>query len=283
MEQFSYGYIPDQRDARDFILKAAAPVAERTVMYEGEMLPIRDQGQEGTCVAHAAGAVKEYYDSVQRGIKTSFSPRYLYYHCKQVDGIPNEEGTYPRTAMQILQVYGIGLEKDWPYVANQKMLPNDMKSVELHAQPQQIVSYARLYSVSDMIASLILHGPFLIGVEVTQGFYTDECVRTGIIDARYDKPLGGHALCVVGYDADKQMFRIRNSWGTGYGDHGHNWMTKDWMARHCIDAWSLVDNTEIDAGLTIIKPKEKMNGFFTCSKTLPRKLWAVVTSYFNHR
>jgi hypothetical protein len=30
---------------------------------------------------------------------------------------------------------------------------------------------------------------------------------------------GGHAICVVGYTSSGR-FIIRNSWGTGWGDHG---------------------------------------------------------------
>jgi len=33
--------------------------------------------------------------------------------------------------------------------------------------------------------------------------------------------LGGHALLAVGFDDDKQVFIVRNSWGEEFGDKGY--------------------------------------------------------------
>lgn len=36
---------------------------------------------------------------------------------------------------------------------------------------------------------------------------------------------GGHQVCVVANDTKNKRIRIRNSWGTGWGDNGHCWMS----------------------------------------------------------
>ena len=36
--------------------------------------------------------------------------------------------------------------------------------------------------------------------------------------------LGGHAVVAVGYHNPSRRFVIRNSWGTGWGDHGYFYM-----------------------------------------------------------
>lgn len=36
---------------------------------------------------------------------------------------------------------------------------------------------------------------------------------------------GGHVVLVVGYDDARQMFRIKNSWGPTWADHGYAWMS----------------------------------------------------------
>jgi C1A family cysteine protease len=41
--------------------------------------------------------------------------------------------------------------------------------------------------------------------------------------------LGGHAVMAIGYDDSKQMFKIRNSWGTRWGQAGHFWMPYDFI------------------------------------------------------
>ena len=35
---------------------------------------------------------------------------------------------------------------------------------------------------------------------------------------------GGHATCCVGYDDDKQILILKNSWGTDFGDQGYLYM-----------------------------------------------------------
>ena len=36
--------------------------------------------------------------------------------------------------------------------------------------------------------------------------------------------LGGHAVCLVGYDDAHNWFIARNSWGPNWGDHGYFYM-----------------------------------------------------------
>ena len=72
------------------------------------MTPVRDQGNEGTCVAFASAVgVKEYEDTREYKKYIELSPRYLYSICKKNDGAPDEEGTYPRVAMKMLLNYGV--------------------------------------------------------------------------------------------------------------------------------------------------------------------------------
>lgn len=274
-EVLSYGtgYLPDPNDQRDYVLTATWPVKEQTVMYEHLMQEIRNQKNEGVCVGFAATAVKEYYDNLQRGTHDYFSPRFVYYQSKLRDGIPNEEGTYPRTALQVMQELGTCFEHEWPYVPYQSQVPTD-PTLNQRALMQRIQTYARLRTTRDMVANLILNGPFLAGILVTNGFYTDECLRTGLIDPtiKSDANSGGHAICVCGYDVDKRWFRIRNSWGHDYGDKGYNWATRDWLEENCLDAWSIVDDTAIDNGLTINVPYIQPS-WFTRFKKYWSQLW----------
>jgi len=33
--------------------------------------------------------------------------------------------------------------------------------------------------------------------------------------------MGGHAVACYGYDDEKQLLSVRNSWGQSWGDHGN--------------------------------------------------------------
>jgi len=48
-----------------------------------------------------------------------------------------------------------------------------------------------------------------------------------------DRDLGGsHAIVVVGFDDDRQAFRILNSWGRNWGDGGYGWFGYDFWKRN---------------------------------------------------
>lgn len=44
----------------------------------------------------------------------------------------------------------------------------------------------------------------------------------------YSGKIGGHAVIVTGYDDEKQLLKIRNSWGTGLGAKGEYYMTYEY-------------------------------------------------------
>ena len=51
--------------------------------------------------------------------------------------------------------------------------------------------------------------------------------------AAHDRDLGGsHAMVVVGYDDDRQAFRILNSWGRNWGEGGYGWFGYDFWKRN---------------------------------------------------
>ena len=39
---------------------------------------------------------------------------------------------------------------------------------------------------------------------------------------------GGHAFLLTGYSTQRRAWRLRNSWGTGWGDQGDAWLPWDY-------------------------------------------------------
>ncbi|MCX5709037.1 MAG: hypothetical protein NTY14_08760, partial [Candidatus Omnitrophica bacterium] len=116
--RYALGCKKDPRDLRDIPMGMVLPeiTVPLKVDYTSKMTPVRDQGDEGTCVAFASVVgVKEYEDQKESGKLVELSPRYLYSLCKEHDGFPEEEGTYPRVAMKMLLKYGVCPESLWPY------------------------------------------------------------------------------------------------------------------------------------------------------------------------
>lgn len=41
----------------------------------------------------------------------------------------------------------------------------------------------------------------------------------------------GHVMTIVGYDHGRQMFRVKNSWGSDWADSGYAWVAYDMVTR----------------------------------------------------
>jgi C1A family cysteine protease len=56
-----------------------------------------------------------------------------------------------------------------------------------------------------------------------------------------ERCLGGHAIMAVGYNDKTKMFKIRNSWGSGWGDKGYFYMPYDFItnANYTDDFWTI--------------------------------------------
>lgn len=225
-----------------------------------QMQPIKNQGDRGTCVAHATGAVAEHYWR-GRGQVIDLSRQFLYWDCKQHDGDPNVEGTWVAVAMQRLAADGCCLEQTWPYVptpiaGNESQDPPPAAALAEAAtfktpEGQQIAATA----VTDIKAALAGGFPVAFSIPVFNSWYrNDEVYRTGelVNPLPGEGNVGGHAMCLVGYQDDASAtaqgggrFWIRNSWGTVWasqsvlGVPGYGTIPYSYIAANCTEAFSL--------------------------------------------
>ena len=235
------GCIKDKTDNRDYLMRAYLPVAKlpKKIDYTKKMSPVRDQGDEGTCVGFASVAgMKEYQELVDYEKLITLSPRFVYSECKKVDGSPDSEGTSIRIAMKVLNDIGTCQEKFWPYLPHQRNKPQ--KGALTDAKKFRVLTYARIINLNELRLCLATKGPCTIGVEVFNGMMT---TKTGIVPmpAKNERVLGGHAICPVAYDDKKQLVKFKNSWSAKWGEKGYGWLPYDYIEKYMMDAWSSVD------------------------------------------
>jgi len=246
---FSYtlGCKKDPKDLRDIPMSLVLPPipVPKRIDYTSQMTPVRDQANEGTCVAFASVVgVKEYEDTKEYKKSVELSPRYLYTLCKKLDGAPDEEGTYPRVAMKVLLHNGTCFESYWPYRPYQTDKPK--KNADKVAKKFRIKAYARLSAIMEMKRSLLVNGPFLAGVKVFDCWFSKKAVKTGLIPMpkKTDEFQGGHAICIVGYDDQRGLFKFKNSWSKKWADKGYGYLFYEYLQKYCSDAWSATDLIE---------------------------------------
>jgi len=257
--RFTLGCLKDPLDLRDIPMGLVLPpvIVPASFDFSKEMSPVRDQGDDGTCVAFASVVgVKEYQDKKEYRRLIRLSPRFVYSLCKKFDGAPSEEGTYPRVAMKVLLNYGVCHDSFWPYSPHQKDLPH--KNADKDAGRFRIKAYARLKPLMEMKRSLVVNGPFLAGIKVFSSWFNKKVQKTGFIPMpkRNEAFMGGHAVCVVGYDDIRGFLKFKNSWGARWADKGYGYLPYEYMKKYCSDAWSATDLIENPKAL--VKKREEV-------------------------
>jgi len=246
-----FGTQQDPGDKRDYLvnslLKAGKikPVTNAAqIDYTAEMSPVRDQGSLGSCVAFAVCAVKEWQERKERKetadiVKSyDFSEQWLYYKCKEIDSWPNQAGTSFRFAMKVLEKEGVPVEQGWDYNPAQVGTPEDWaKHV---AKLYKCGTYWRVSNLAELKLLIAAEGPQPIGIVCFDEFYrpVDGVVP---LPANRKKPEGGHGICVVGYDDTAKLVKFKNSWGKNWGVNGYGYLSYDYYAAYCLDAWYFAD------------------------------------------
>lgn len=257
---FKPGLIQSPPDHRDYIYGQMVPLRatfpSKFSLESGFVTPIHNQGKFGTCVGHAAAAVKEWQEARNYPSRImELSPLFVYEECKKRDGIPDQEGTYPRTAMAVLKDLGICKESSFPYslLQDAKQLPRPSESAYSEAKEFVVGAYARIQTLEEIKQAIMRDGPVLAGIIVFENFLDPEPGGFIPMPGSY-RSIGGHAITVVGWDDElthkglKGFLRARNSWGADWGDRGYCWIPYDFF--HCraelgipywIESWSSVD------------------------------------------
>lgn len=234
---FILNILPDLPDIRDF--KANMFLDTQTVLPESyttlnQLLPIRNQGSQGTCAAFAATSMKEYQERIEHpSFHEYFSPQFVY-NCR-----PNypSAGMYSRDLMGILANIGVVTENNYPYGSNTNHLnpsatdlDQGTKNLLSLASNYKITAYTRISTIDDAKRALIANGPLHISFPAYN--YTEQFWR------KTGEMIGGHAVAIVAYD--NNGFTIRNSWGTSYGKNGYGLFPyTDWELKY--DCWSVID------------------------------------------
>jgi C1A family cysteine protease len=226
--------------------------------------PVEDQGNLGSCTAHAAVGVVEYFESRGFGRHVDGSRLFVYKATRNLMGVTGDTGAWLRNTMGALALCGVPPERYWPYTD---------RAPAFDADPGAFV-----YSVADNFEALryFCHDPqgsavapdavlesvkkyLAAGVPSLFGFFGFPSFGQSDVPGGIPYPCPGeraqwgHAVVAVGYDDKKKITNtrcsraatgallIRNSWGEGWGDRGYGWLPYDYVrARLAVDFWSLL-------------------------------------------
>jgi C1A family cysteine protease len=216
---------------------AAPPVS---VDLRAAWWAISDQEDTGSCVGWATGDSVVRYHMVQANklAKTEqLSPRFVWMGSKETDEFTTrpetfieEAGTSLKAAMDVVRNYGAVKMSLLPFHIATKMYTGGENAFYAEAAQRKIAAYFNMQrNLNQWKAWLAAHGPILVGLSVDHTW--DNATATGgNIDVFMPNTVrGGHAVALVGYTSTGR-FIVRNSWGTGWGDHGFGYVSPAYIA-----------------------------------------------------
>jgi cathepsin L len=177
---------------------------------------VYDQGQAGTCWAHAG--VEALEASLEIGTDT-----FPFLAVQPIlDQTQDGQGGTAQMVFHELKQTGTGLNADFPYLVG-KINPPPTKPMPYKARAWGYVTSAGgSATVVQIKTALLQYGPVYTTLYAsTPGFMGNK----GKIMAEKG-PFSGidHAVLIVGWDDLRKAWKIKNSWGTSWGDRGFGWV-----------------------------------------------------------
>lgn len=226
--------------------------------------PVGDQMIYGTCVGwattYAGMTILENIELNRNGSdlkeEDCMSPSLTYDLCKLDTDSFCANGTYVKAALNALVNFGSTSLSKYPYSC--KLLNTNLNGVSRilsdtvnQKQVKGILATAKQKRLSGFISAggpnivqnvkyyLSQNMPVVIGAEMYQSIQRNSV--SGVWNGAIDDFPGGHAMCVIGYDDNKEggAFEILNSWGEEWSAGGYIWFRYNDFAKVVDEAFAL--------------------------------------------
>jgi C1A family cysteine protease len=234
-----YHWAPDPPDSRDHIYQGPPELTAAKLPSSVDLRqwasPIDDQGQLGSCTGNAIAGAIDLIDRKVNNKSYQVSRLFIYYQERVIEGdVYYDNGAYIRDGIKACYTYGAPLESIWPYNQN-KWATRPTTAAYSDALNRKVTGYARCLDFTAVKTALAAGTPVIIGFNVYSSFEAGTWGNppsqggTGLMpypNVNTEQLLGGHAVCIVGYNDNLAggRFIVRNSWGTSWGQNGYFYM-----------------------------------------------------------
>lgn len=214
------------------LVPTAEPKDSLDYVALGATVAVKDQGSCASCWAHATTAVVEGRLKLDTGNTTSVSVQYLL-DCdtSRLQGCKGCCGGLEERSLQWLagdsgglpkEGWGISSTENYPYVSADGTDPTAYRCNNSAPLVAQVTGFGMLPNPTEasMLASVTQYGVMATAMDASVlQFYTSGIITdfSGCGDSN------NHAIAIVGYGTEDGVsyFKVRNSYGTSFGEEGY--------------------------------------------------------------
>ena len=213
--------------------------------------PVKHQGDIGACTVYSLVSIYEYILKKSKSQSTDLSERFVFHNICATHEQMEDSGSTMSEALTTLQRDGVCAERLCPDIKHFA----DSPSLEAFqdAQTHKVHTAKRVETKREAFQSALTEGyPVAITLKIfdsfapTQGGYipypSDEEISSG--------DFGWHAMVITGYIAKHELYIVRNSWGTEFGENGYCYIPYKYLEspdlnRNCCIITQINDGEEV--------------------------------------
>jgi cathepsin L len=197
---------------------------------QGYVTPIKDQGQCGSCWAFSAVASLEGQHFKASGKLVSLSEQNLV-DCSMAQGNQGCNGGLMDQAFTYIKANnGIDTEDSYPYTATDQTCAYSAANV---GATDTGFTDIKSGSEDDLVNAIATVGPISVAIDASHSSF--QLYKKGVYYERScSSTEPNHGVTAVGYGVDKSTFGkeedvyiVKNSWGTSWGDQGYIMMSRN--------------------------------------------------------
>lgn len=226
-------------------------VTTKNLDISNEFTEIKNQGQQGACMSFSMVSVFEYFLKKNNVQFPDLSEQFLYYNARKRKGREQfDEGSSSVASIQTLSDEGICSEEAWPYkVGGFAEQPSPQAYKE--AQHRRVKRAVMVEKKIDILKSALDDGlPVVFAVDLFPSFgkgVNGFIAMPSEEEVQHLKESGekhAHAMVLCGFNEEQKIFKVRNSWGTDFGDNGYCYLPYDYIMEY--GYWDCVAIQEIE-------------------------------------
>jgi cathepsin L len=216
------GYKPElRRQAREEVKTladlriGAYPDGSLDWTAKGAVTGVKDQGQCGSCWAFSSTGSTEGAVFLKHGHLTSLSEQQLV-DCSGSYGNAGCNGGLMDSAFKYIQANGLCTESAYPYTAKNGVCKSSSCTASADSK---VTGYKDVTHTENALGAAVDITPVSVAIEADQSGF--QLYKSGVFCGTCGTSLD-HGVLAVGYGSDPSAYwKVKNSWGTSWGENGY--------------------------------------------------------------